>query len=800
MGEWTRRDFLRVSGMTLLGVLVPEPLLRLAGAAPPPWDVLPGDMLSGTTPLRGDVPMVLGTGKRNEYPAVAAHKGRAWAAWVAGERDAEHLVVREVEPTNPQADERRLPLARCHRPAVAIAGDKVWVAWAGSAPASDGHVPAPTGESHLHLAVVEPDGRLSVIATMPAALWVGCPALVLDEGANGFVAWEELSAEGKCFRVMAAPVRRGEVAKAVPAAFGETVDARRPSLARLDNGKAWLVWDESLGHGSSTVKARTIHSDGTMGAPLALSTEGGLHLAAAAATDTAGRTWVAWYTNAWPDGTIDVPRRVEVVALERDGKLRWPPQPPDMGRETTSTVQGLEFPQIACTADGRIWLTARASQSFFVTIFDGREWQPFVRLPKDGWGGRGQRVALAPLGAGEVVTVRRDLDDALAQKLRLPQPAPARASSFAEAHRPIAVKTPHVRERIDFEPWGEWRYFFGDLHGHTSLSDGTGDVDEYYAMRRDIYALDFAALTDHDSFVGNTLSPSEWEEIKAVTDHFSENGRFVTLFGQEWTSLRVPRGGGHMNVYSIRRDVPLFDHALPEFDTAQKLLEAARRHNAIAVPHHIAWTGVVWEAVAPDVVPVVEIVSVHGAHEFMGNRPLAHRGGMRGYFVQDGLARGLRFGFIGGTDCHGLLWQHGECWKRDPYEGGLACVLAKELTREAIFDALRQRRCYATSGIRMRMVFEVNGAPMGAEIEAAEAVQIKVDVASESPILWLEIVRDNQTVHSFGGEGHRSTFTWTDPDWAGRKAGETSYYYLRVTCRDDNMGWSSPVWVKRKEG
>jgi hypothetical protein len=357
-----------------------------------------------------------------------------------------------------------------------------------------------------------------------------------------------------------------------------------------------------------------------------------------------------------------------------------------------------------------------------------------------------------------------------------------------------------VREHIEFEPWGDWHFYFGDIHGHTSLSDGTGDVDEYYFMRRDLYSLDFAALTDHDSFVGNTLSPSEWEEIKAITEHFNEAGKFVTLFGQEWTSLRVPRGGGHMNVYSTRRDIPLFDHALPEFDNAAKLVEAARSHGALVVPHHIGWTGVVWEALAPDVAPLVEIVSVHGAHEYMGNRPLPHRGGMAGHFVQDGLARGLKLGFVGGTDCHGLLWQHGECWKRDPYQAGLTGVLARELTREAVFEALRKRRCFATSGIFMRMVFEVNGAPMGSEIEADEAVQIKVDVASESPLRWLEIVRDNETVHSYGGEGHRSAFKWTDPEWSEREPGETSYYYLRVICRDDNMAWSSPVWVTRRAG
>ncbi len=795
MDKLSRREVLRLGGITLLGVVVPDPLLRLLGAAPPPWDVLPGVAPSATDRFKVESPIILGTGKRNEYPAIAAGEGRVWAAWVTAEDGKESLIVRPLTQGDSREDlDQRFSAARCHRPSIALAGDEVWVAWAGS-PSEVDSASHGSGHAAIVLARVQSGGSLQIVARIPAAGWAGGTALLLNRAKEGFLAWEERSNEG-FLRIRAVALRGGEMRGSPVVIAGERGhDTRRPALAWRDEQTAWLVWDQVESEGTMAIVATTLGPDGKRGRTQKVSVGGGLHLAPAAASDSAGRTWVAWTTNCWPDGTADVVRRVAVAALDAKGKVSWPPQPEGMARETMSTVQGLEFPQLACTADGRVWLTARASQNFFVSVFDGRTWSPLLRLERDGWGGRGARVSIAALGPGAVITARRDLDDAVAQKISVPSAAPVKMERWIRT--PVPAQVARVRERIDFDPWGKWNFYFGDLHGHTAYSDGMGEIDEYYRVRRDLYALDFAALTDHDSFVGNTISPSEWEEMKALTDHFNEPRRFVTLFGQEWTSLRVPRGGGHWNVYAINREVPLFDHTQVEYESAQKLVAAARKFGAIVVPHHIGWTGTVWEAFAPDVTPLVEIVSVHGAHEFLGNRPLAHRGGMRGYFVQDGLARGLRFGLIGGTDCHGLLWQHGECWKRDPYQGGLACVLAEELTREAIFDALRQRRCYATSGIRMRMVFEVNGAPMGSEISATDKVQIKVDVASESRLLWIEIVRDNATVHSFGGEGHRSTFTWEDPDWAGRQAGETSYYYLRVTCRDDNMGWSSPIWVTR---
>ena len=48
--------------------------------------------------------------------------------------------------------------------------------------------------------------------------------------------------------------------------------------------------------------------------------------------------------------------------------------------------------------------------------------------------------------------------------------------------------------------------------------------------------------------------------------------------------------------------------------------------------------------------------------------------------------------------------------------GGLTCVLADSLTREAVFDAIRRRRCYAvTAAQRIHVELTVNGLPMGAE-------------------------------------------------------------------------------------
>jgi hypothetical protein len=67
-------------------------------------------------------------------------------------------------------------------------------------------------------------------------------------------------------------------------------------------------------------------------------------------------------------------------------------------------------------------------------------------------------------------------------------------------------------------------------------------------------------------------------------------------------------------------------------------------------------------------------------------------------------------GIIGSTDDH--LAAPGSTAETDATElwqanGALVAVHARDNTREAIFEALRARRVYATSGARIRLWFDV---------------------------------------------------------------------------------------------
>ncbi|MEN8163434.1 MAG: DUF3604 domain-containing protein, partial [Acidobacteriota bacterium] len=113
------------------------------------------------------------------------------------------------------------------------------------------------------------------------------------------------------------------------------------------------------------------------------------------------------------------------------------------------------------------------------------------------------------------------------------------------------------------------RVFWADLHGHSGLSDGTGTPEDYFSYARDVAGLDIAALTDHDHWGIDFLdtSPKMWAEIGEQVENFHEPGRFVTLFGYEWTSWLH----GHRHVLYFEGGGEVLSSVDPRYDTPPEL-------------------------------------------------------------------------------------------------------------------------------------------------------------------------------------------------------------------------------------
>ena len=80
--------------------------------------------------------------------------------------------------------------------------------------------------------------------------------------------------------------------------------------------------------------------------------------------------------------------------------------------------------------------------------------------------------------------------------------------------------------------------------------------------------------------------------------------------------------------------------------------------------------------------------------------------------------------------------------------GGLTAVLAPELTRGAIWNALAQRRCYATTGERIVLDLRADSASMGDTLETVRLPGFVVTVAGTAPLETIDFFRGTEIVRS----------------------------------------------------
>ncbi|HVR28225.1 MAG TPA: CehA/McbA family metallohydrolase [Thermoanaerobaculia bacterium] len=339
---------------------------------------------------------------------------------------------------------------------------------------------------------------------------------------------------------------------------------------------------------------------------------------------------------------------------------------------------------------------------------------------------------------------------------------------------------------------GGQRILWADLHGHSHFSDGTGTPEDYFAYARDVAALDVVALTDHDHWgmVPLAKTPAMWDEIRAQVERFHDRGRFVTLLGYEWTNWV----SGHRHVLYFGNDLAdadILSSLDPRYETPPLLWDALRGRDALTFAHHSAGGPIATDwTIAPDpeLEPVTEVVSVHGSSEALDS-PLPIYAPVAGNFVRDVLDSGYRLGLIGSGDSHD--GHPGLAHLASP-SGGIAAILADELTREAVLEALRERRVYATNGPRIVLRVALDGARMGSSVPAGKEHRLQVVIAAAAPLERVDVVRSGGRMESQRAAGR---MIWTlERELGPTEPGE--YLYVRAVQEDGGAAWSSPFFFE----
>jgi hypothetical protein len=128
---------------------------------------------------------------------------------------------------------------------------------------------------------------------------------------------------------------------------------------------------------------------------------------------------------------------------------------------------------------------------------------------------------------------------------------------------------------------------------------------------------------------------------------------------------------------------------------------------------------------------------------------------------------------------------------------GRAAILANGFEREAVFDALRERRCYALTGPQILVDFNAGEHSMGSEIPLSDLggrARFDVGISTSVPIATVEVFRNGERCDLVRSGRREERFQWVDPVPADAPV---SSYFVKVTRVDQEMAWTSPIWIVR---
>ena len=273
----------------------------------------------------------------------------------------------------------------------------------------------------------------------------------------------------------------------------------------------------------------------------------------------------------------------------------------------------------------------------------------------------------------------------------------------------------------------EFRIYWGDTHGHSGYSEGIGTVDYFMRFARDDARLDYVTHSEHDVW----LDAGEWDLIRRTSAEYDEPGKFIPYLGWEWT--RHTRFGGHHNVLfrTIEDQIPVSAMEFPVLSSLYaELHERHDPNNIVVIPH--AHNPGDFRQSDPQLEPIIEIMSMHGSFQ---------------WFMEAYLSHGHEIGVVAASDDHlsrpGYSAPHRNSLAQ---RGGLGAVLAPERSRDAIFDGMKAKRTYATTGDRIILDFDVNGTGMGQRADYSDSRVVSGRAIGTAPLKSIQLLKNDEVI------------------------------------------------------
>jgi len=359
--------------------------------------------------------------------------------------------------------------------------------------------------------------------------------------------------------------------------------------------------------------------------------------------------------------------------------------------------------------------------------------------------------------------------------------------------------------------------FWGTLHGESEKVDSVENLENCIRHFRDEKAHNFYATSPFES--QEETSGEQWKMCIQNVAEFEEPERFCTMLGFQWVGS--PHAEGMRQILFSKDNKQIIRKKDPKGGSLKKMYKCYAPKEIISIPTFTMADGYDFdfENFDPEFERVVEIYNAWGSSECTkkeGNTRSIGYSGKSGVkekaegAINKALQKNCRFGFVaGGLDDRGIYSNFFDS-EQHQYSAGLTAIMAPEYARASIMDALYHRSCYATTGERMILGYEIAGVSMGGEVATANkpglAVNRHIDgfAAGTRPITKIEIFRNGEIIKTIepGPDAFNHKFTYDDMISIEKvmidnkdKKPPFIFYYIKVTQDDGHIAWGSPIWI-----
>ncbi len=373
-------------------------------------------------------------------------------------------------------------------------------------------------------------------------------------------------------------------------------------------------------------------------------------------------------------------------------------------------------------------------------------------------------------------------------------PCQIQVKAVKTGYKDSAVSTLKYTKKLN----DKYNVYFGQVHAHTNISDGAGTLDEALAHASKVDNLDFIVITDHSNSIDNEKesiisqnvdknATDEWTYAHNLAKQYTTED-FTCAYGYEMT---WSNGLGHMNTFNTPGFQSRTQTQFSTYSTAlQNYYEALRTvPDSISQFNHPGTTFGDFQDFAyyseenDALITMIEVGNGEGTIGSSGYFPSYE------YYTR-ALDKGWHVAPTNNQDNHKGKWGDANTAR--------TVMLADTNDEEAIYDAMRNYRIYATEDNDLSIYYTLEGNIMGTILEkdaVGDHLSIKADITdpTDAKIGKVEvIVNGGQSIASKEVNGNSETVDFIVPS-------HYSYYYLKITEPDGNIAVTAPVWVGEVE-